>query len=97
MKNIIVNIIVSTLFWNNVYSQCSPTAGLDANACGYTYDLQGILSQPGSTALWTSSYPGSFFVDASEPSTTVIIPSFIGNTLDVNFVFTETNTGSNGV
>ncbi len=89
MKTLFVFLIVFALFYNNLIAQCTPNAGNDTTICGNTFVLNGTLSQPGSTALWTSDFPGTVFSDSTQPVTSVIIPS---SYVILHFILTETNT-----
>jgi len=68
--------LLSVILYGKGFSQCTPSAGTDTSVCGQTYNLQGTLSQPGSTALWTSDYTGTLFTDDTQPVTSVWIPNY---------------------
>ncbi len=93
MKILLINLFFSIILCHNVIAQCTTNAGIDEVACGQTFFLQGGLSQPGSTAFWTTTYPGVVFNDPTQPATSVYIPAYSGSSVNVTFVFTETNTG----
>ena len=84
---------VSTI---KLFAQCTPNAGLDAYACGQTCTLQGQISQMGSTAMWTSNYPGVVFLNPAQLTVTAEIPSFSGASTVVSFILVETNGGCSG-
>ena len=70
------------------YQQPQTVAGNDTNICANTYTLQGALTTPGSTGLWTSSPAGLNFTDNTNPNDQVSVGSNYGT---YELIWTETN------